>query len=579
MASFIASSHHTGNTVEYVTSSPRPASSISSEDLDIAQARATELQLASEEAELARVALAAKREAAAAHRRLLQAKARSSRTSRASRASDDRPQELPREHDHHRPDQHRRAEHDHQRGHGHTHQRQEDLIATSTPVLPERPRHPAAGVWDFPMSPDPIDHGLDDGNGREHVRDHVPPRGHGHHHPEQPQRAEHDHPREHDRRHPQDEKNNDVERQLSILKKRIEELEVKKAELNTEASVHVDCGRTQSSGFQTPRQSVDIPLIDLSSPPKKIVKENTPTVSLMDLSAFADHVRVEDAHGVRHRGHHEEEKRPGINLKESRCREDRGEGDRHAHDDGHSRNMTHIFKAPIPGPTEFGTRMDIHPFMMTNMGKNDRDDEDLRHPPGLGSGVNIGARGKAREADEIKLNQLPEVPQFTAWKQQLRSIVMGASGTGRASFDWIMAAENPDVGFAESATTGEYESLDVKLAAAIGKIAKGRIGKILSTLIESEARKGNFVTERQMLRIVYEQYEVDKAKGQIFDLSNLMTLTYPGDEKIESFLDTWNDGPEVDEGPRRGGTSRDSSPAHRELRQDEIGDGDLRTRR
>ncbi|MCP4894269.1 MAG: hypothetical protein GY911_10720, partial [Actinomycetales bacterium] len=72
------------NTIEYVASSPRPASSISSEDLDIVQARAVELQLASEEAELARVALAAKREAAAAQRRFLEAKARSAKSSRAS---------------------------------------------------------------------------------------------------------------------------------------------------------------------------------------------------------------------------------------------------------------------------------------------------------------------------------------------------------------------------------------------------------------------------------------------------------------------------------------------------------------
>ena len=88
------SSTHRSETIEHVISSPR--NSVSSEELDVLEARAEAARAAQQaaEARLASEAAAKAREAAAARVRLLEARARSGRTSRTSRASAPVPREM-----------------------------------------------------------------------------------------------------------------------------------------------------------------------------------------------------------------------------------------------------------------------------------------------------------------------------------------------------------------------------------------------------------------------------------------------------------------------------------------------------
>ena len=104
----------------------------------------------------------------------------------------------------------------------------------------------------------------------------------------------------------------------------------------------------------------------------------------------------------------------------------------------------------------------------------------------------------------------------------------------------MMEIEDPKVTMEELAEAGEFEPLDVKLAAAVYTMARGRISMIISTMTEAAAAKGMFVSGRQLLRTVYRQYEIDSAKGQVHDLSSLLAMDYPGDDRMEGFLDTWN---------------------------------------
>ena len=53
--------------------------------------------------------------------------------------------------------------------------------------------------------------------------------------------------------------------------------------------------------------------------------------------------------------------------------------------------------------------------------------------------------------------------------------------------------------FDDLGDAGEYESLDVKLAAAVNAVAKGRIATILTTMTETAANKGDFIPGRHRL--------------------------------------------------------------------------------
>ena len=76
------------------------------------------------------------------------------------------------------------------------------------------------------------------------------------------------------------------------------------------------------------------------------------------------------------------------------------------------------------------------------------------------------------------------------------------------------------------ADCGEFESLDCKLAAALGKIAKGSIGRALSNATKSMAKRLLMISGRQLLHLTYEQYALDPIRGSFYDLNHPMDIKY-----------------------------------------------------
>ena len=82
-------------------------------------------------------------------------------------------------------------------------------------------------------------------------------------------------------------------------------------------------------------------------------------------------------------------------------------------------------------------------------------------------------------------------------------------------------------------------SLDVKLAAALSKLASGDLGRKLSQAKEVEARRGVMLKGRQALWMVYEYYRVNAEAGALFDLSDLLNVKLRGDA-LETFMANWD---------------------------------------
>ena len=119
---------------------------------------------------------------------------------------------------------------------------------------------------------------------------------------------------------------------------------------------------------------------------------------------------------------------------------------------------------------------------------------------------------------------------------------MSASGRGRSIFAWVRAPEDMSSDIEDLAECGDLESLDVKLSRAINRIKKGtRVKRKITTLIEAAAARGEMVSGRQLLRVIYQQFEIDQAACGVYDISNLHALSYPGDEHLESFVDVWDE--------------------------------------
>ena len=63
----------------------------------------------------------------------------------------------------------------------------------------------------------------------------------------------------------------------------------------------------------------------------------------------------------------------------------------------------------------------------------------------------------------------------------VRDEITGASGDPDASFKWIHQVEKPNIKIEDLAESGEFASLDAKLAAGIAKVAQGDLGRAINT--------------------------------------------------------------------------------------------------
>jgi hypothetical protein len=117
--------------------------------------------------------------------------------------------------------------------------------------------------------------------------------------------------------------------------------------------------------------------------------------------------------------------------------------------------------------------------------------------------------------------------------------VSAASGRGEEAFTWVLRSETPGTTIEEVQDSEDLPGLDIKLAAAVVKIAKGEVGRTLSRLAESLARTGQLLKGRQCLVVIYDQYRIDEAATGLYNITDLMSVKWMGDAKMELFLSNW----------------------------------------
>ena len=93
---------------------------------------------------------------------------------------------------------------------------------------------------------------------------------------------------------------------------------------------------------------------------------------------------------------------------------------------------------------------------------------------------------KYTEANQVKVEPLPSVAKFRTWKTHLRKEVAGASGRPQKAFAWICEVDKAE-SIEDLVDSGDFETLDAKLAADLGKILHGELGRQINVLEERVA--------------------------------------------------------------------------------------------
>ena len=145
---------------------------------------------------------------------------------------------------------------------------------------------------------------------------------------------------------------------------------------------------------------------------------------------------------------------------------------------------------------------------------------------------------KAVKEKDLKLPPLPEAPDFDTWKDKVYHKIVTAAQRGSAIHPWIEKVELPEVTFDDLRDPEGYETLDAALCSAIFEIAKGELSGTLTLQSRELRSKGQLMTGRQALYILYAEFAIDEERGALYDLSDLMLVKYKSDEHAPRFLNS-----------------------------------------
>jgi predicted nucleic acid-binding Zn-ribbon protein len=152
---------------------------------------------------------------------------------------------------------------------------------------------------------------------------------------------------------------------------------------------------------------------------------------------------------------------------------------------------------------------------------------------------------KSKEADSIKIPQLPTAAQFKAWKNSVRSAISSASKIPAEAFQWVLEAEDAEATYEKlHDCPKKFDTLDAKLAAALTNICKGELSRKVILKTEEEAKAKRLIRGRQILWLVYEDYRINEEAGSLTDLSDLMKVVLRKDqsktEHLFRFMMNWD---------------------------------------
>ena len=146
---------------------------------------------------------------------------------------------------------------------------------------------------------------------------------------------------------------------------------------------------------------------------------------------------------------------------------------------------------------------------------------------------------------ELKLGTWPTTIQFAAWRRALRASVAGASDRPELATAWIFEVERPDATFESFsvAPSDRLGTLDAKLAEVLGRVVKGETSRRGVIVVEEAALAGTLLTGRQILVMVYQEYQEyrrDDSKTDQVAHANLEKLgTISADTALDAFMCTW----------------------------------------
>ena len=143
-----------------------------------------------------------------------------------------------------------------------------------------------------------------------------------------------------------------------------------------------------------------------------------------------------------------------------------------------------------------------------------------------------------KEAETLTFPKFDSVGAFKqAWMDTRREVVY-KSGRKPLASKWWRQIET--LTFDELATPGRiFEHYDGKVHAAALKCVPEHLKRKITRVEDELYKRGIDMAGRQSLRMIFDNYKMDKVRKELYDINHLQTFLYPGDAKLDEFIERW----------------------------------------
>ena len=145
---------------------------------------------------------------------------------------------------------------------------------------------------------------------------------------------------------------------------------------------------------------------------------------------------------------------------------------------------------------------------------------------------------KVKEAESIKLPDFPNPETYRSWKIATREAVRAASDRPDEAFDWILAVYDRHAGHSSRRDPGKFVTLDMKLLAALTKVAKGELARQILNLKETKAGERGAVRGRQVLYLFDQHFKTNEEVGSLYSVEDFLKVNLLQDD-LSTFIHNW----------------------------------------
>ena len=144
-----------------------------------------------------------------------------------------------------------------------------------------------------------------------------------------------------------------------------------------------------------------------------------------------------------------------------------------------------------------------------------------------------GEKPRTKEAESIKLNDMPAPETYRQWRNHVRDEVKSCSDKPDEAWSWlneVFDTKTPRVELEKKLQEpGKFITLDTKLSAALTRSAKGDLATKIHNFKDENSKKGIQVRGRRVLLMFEDYFKTSEEAGSLYRVEDLLGVVRTGD--------------------------------------------------